>query len=176
MSYVLSGWESTMIFQVYTGKPWTLPSNVLYLKDATNPNFTWQTSKVQPVLPCVLNWDNTNKAALQQFSKDFGCTEPNFILLPSYNPRYTPNYDGHVRLQTVHLMDASLNKTTRISERYSLQYRLEGFNVMNSFFVNTLQFNNDPTNANFGSILKATVSAPQSNYPRQFQMGFKFLW
>ena len=43
-------------------------------------------------------------------------------------------------------------------------------------YFNTLQFNNDPTNANFGSILKATVSAPQSNYPRQIQMGVKFLW
>ncbi|MCU1236775.1 MAG: hypothetical protein JWP63_4742 [Candidatus Solibacter sp.] len=53
---------------------------------------------------------------------------------------------------------------------------MECFNVMNSFFVNTLQFNNDPTNANFGSILKATVSAPQSNYPRQIQLGVKFLW
>jgi hypothetical protein len=47
---------------------------------------------------------------------------------------------------------------------------------MNSFFINTLQFNNDPTSANFGSINKAAVSAPQSNYPRQIQLGIKFLW
>jgi hypothetical protein len=47
---------------------------------------------------------------------------------------------------------------------------------MNSFFINTAQFNSDPTNPNFGSIIKATVSAPQSNYPRQIQLGVKFLW
>ena len=81
-----------------------------------------------------------------------------------------------MRLQTVRLMDGSLNKMTRINERYSLQFRMECFNVMNSFFINTAQFNNDPTNPNFGSIIKATVSAPQSNYPRQIQLGVKFLW
>ena len=73
-------------------------------------------------------------------------------------------------------MDASMNKTTRIGERYSVQFRMECFNVMNSFFINTLQFNSDPTSVNFGSINKAAVSAPQSNYPRQIQLGIKFLW
>ena len=92
-----------------------------------------------------------------QFSLDYGCTEANWLLVPSYNPRYTPYYDGRVRLQTVRLMDASLNKMTRLTERYSLQLRLECFNVMNSFLINTLQFNNNATDANFGSIIKATV-------------------
>jgi hypothetical protein len=176
VSQLLSGWESTAIFQIFSGKPWTLPGNVMYLKAARNPNFTWNVSKVQAVQPCVLNWDNTNTITWEQYSQDYGCTQANWLLVPNYNPRYTPYYDGRVRLQTVHLIDASLNKTTRVGERYNLQYRLECFNVMNSFFINTLQFNNDPTNANFGSILKATVSAPQSNYPRQIQMGVKFLW
>jgi hypothetical protein len=176
VSQVVSGWEATTIFQIFSGKPWTLPGNVLYLKDARNPSFTWDAAKVQAVQPCVLNWDNSNKITWEQYSNDFGCTQANWIIVPSYNPRYTPYYDGRVRLQTVHLMDASLNKMTRIGERYSLQFRTECFNVMNSFFVNTAQFNNDPTNPNFGSIIKATISAPQSNYPRQIQLGFKFLW
>ena len=49
---------------------------------------------------------------------------------------------------------------TRLTEKVSLQLRFEGFNVMNSFFINSRQFNNDPTNANFGSIIKAETSAP----------------
>jgi hypothetical protein len=175
-SQLVSGWESTVIFQIFSGKPWTLPGNVLYLRDARNPNFTWDAPKVQAVQPCVLNWDNTNKISWEAYSLDYGCTQPNWIIVPSYNPRYTPYYDGDVRLQTVRLMDASLNKITRINERYGVQFRIECFNVMNSFFINTLQFNNDPTNANFGSIIKATASAPQSNYPRQIQLGVKFLW
>jgi hypothetical protein len=175
-SRLISGWESTVIFQIFSGKPWTLPTNVMYLKDARNPNFTWNATTVRPVLPCVFNWDNTNKITWQQYSLDYGCTQANWLLVPSYNPRYTEYYEGRVRLQTVRLMDASMNKTTRIGERYSVQFRMECFNVMNSFFINTLQFNNDPTNANFGSINKAAVSAPQSNYPRQIQLGIKFLW
>jgi hypothetical protein len=176
VSKLIGGWESTTIFQVFSGKPWSLPGNVLYLRDARNPAFTWNAPRVQPVQPCVLNWDNTNKITWEQYSIDYGCSQANWILVPSYNPRYTPYYDGRVRLQTVRLMDASLNKMTNIGERYRVQFRMECFNVMNSFFINTAQFNNDPTNANFGSIIKATVSAPQSNYPRQVQLGLKFLW
>ena len=173
---LISGWEATTIFQIFSGKPWTLPGNVLYLSDARNPNFTWQAVTVRPILPCVLNWDNSNHISWEQYSTDYGCTQANWMIVPNYNPRYTPNYDGRVRLQTVHLMDASLNKMTRIGERYSVQFRAECFNVMNSFFINTLQFNNDPTSANFGTVNKAAVSAPQSNYPRQIQLGIKFLW
>lgn len=75
----------------------------------------------------LLNWDNTNNVRWQAFSQDYGCTEANWLIVPSYNPRYTPYYDGRVRLQTVRLMDASLNKMTRISERYRIQFRLESF-------------------------------------------------
>src|SRR5437763_4869675 len=66
VSQLLSGWESTMIFQIFSGKPWTLPTNVIYLKDARNPNLTWNASKVQAVQPCVLNWDNTNRITWEQ--------------------------------------------------------------------------------------------------------------
>jgi hypothetical protein len=176
LNQMVSGWESTTIFQIFSGKPWTMPGNVLYVKDARNFGFTWDAATVRPVQPCVLNWDNTNKITWEQYSLDYGCSEPNWIIVPSYNPRYTPYYDGRVRLQTVHLMDTSLNKTMHIGERYSVQFRAECFNAMNSFFINTAQFNNDPTSPNFGSIVKATVSAPQSNYPRQIQLGLKFLW
>ena len=173
---LFSGWEATTIYQIFSGRPWTLPGNVMYLKDARNPNFTWDASLVQPVLPCVLNWDNSNKVAMQAFSTDYGCKEANWLIVPSYNPRYTPYYDGHVRLQTVRLMDASLNKMLRLTERYRVQFRFESFNLLNSFFVNTKQFINDPANANFGSLIKAEVSAPQSNYPRNIQIAVKFIW
>jgi hypothetical protein len=171
-----SGWEATTILQMFSGRPWSLPGNVLYLKDARTPAFSWDAPRVQAIQPCVLNWDNNNRIAWQAFSTDYGCKEANWLLVPNYNPRYTPYYEGRVRLQTVHLMDASLNKMIALNERYRLQVRLESFNLMNSFFINTRQFNNDPTNANFGSTIKAEVSAPQSNYPRNVQLGLKFIW
>jgi hypothetical protein len=176
VSRAIGGWESTVFFQTFSGRPWTLPGNVIYLKDARNPKFTWDAPRIQAIEPCVLNWNNNNQISWQQFSVDYGCTEPNFLLVPNYNPRYTPNYDGRIRLQTVRLMDASFNKMMRLTERHRLQLRFESFNVLNSFFINTRQFNNDPTSANFGSIIKAEVSAPQSNYPRHVQMAAKLIW
>jgi len=57
-----------------------------------------------------------------------------------------------------------------------VQFRAEVFNLLNSFFLVRTQFNNNPENVNFGSIEKAAVSAPNSNYPRQIQLGVKLLW
>jgi hypothetical protein len=74
------------------------------------------------------------------------------------------------------MVDASLNKTTQITEKLRLQFRAEVFNVLNSFFLVRSQFNNNPENANFGSVEKAAVSAPNSNYPRQIQLAIKLLW
>ncbi len=175
-SQVIGGWEATSIYQIFSGRPWQLPGNVIYLKDARNPEFTWNAPKIQAVQPCVLNWDNNNNVTWQAFSRDYGCTEANWLIVPSYNPRYTPYYDGRVRLQTVRLMDASLNKTVRLTERYRLQLRFESFNLFNSFFINSRQFNNSATSSSFGSIIKAEVSAPQSNYPRNIQMAVKLIW
>ena len=97
-------------------------------------------------------------------------------MVPRYNPRYEPNNDGRIRLQTVKMADVSLNKTTRINERFTMQFRAEVFNIGNSFFVTRAQFNNNAESSSFGSLVKAAVSAPDSNYPRQAQLAVKFLW
>jgi len=174
-SHLLSGWENTVIFQSTSGRPWTVPSGV-YLKDARNPKASWDAPKVQAVLPCTLNWSNSNVVTWQGYSVDYGCTEPNWIIVPTYVPRYSYFYEGRIRLQPVRLIDGSFNKMTRINEKYSVQFRIEAFNALNSFFVNTKQFDNSLTSATFGSLIKGEVSAPQSNYPRQIQMAVKFIW
>jgi hypothetical protein len=99
----------------------------------------------------------------------------------TYNPRYTPYYDSRVRYQPVKMADMSLNKMTQINERLRFQFRLEVFNVANSFFVSqfssgTQAIDNVASDPNFGALYKSTVSAGLSNYPRQMQLGFKFLW
>jgi hypothetical protein len=161
---------------MFSGRPWSLPGNVLYLKDARNPNFTWNAPRIQAIQPCVLNLDNNNNFSWEAYSKDYGCTEANWLIVPNYTPRYTPYYDGRIRMQSVRLMDASLNRMINLTERYRLQLRMESFNVLNSFFINNKQFNNTPTSSSFGSIIKAEVSAPQSNYPRNIQLGAKLIW
>ena len=69
--------------------------NVIYLKDARLP-FGWEQEKVQAVRPCVLRWNNDNTVTMMQFSRNYGCTEANWLIVPNYNPRYTPNYDARV--------------------------------------------------------------------------------
>jgi hypothetical protein len=86
-----------------------------------------------------------------------------------------------VRYETVRMADISLNKLTQINDRFRAQFRVEAFNIANSFFVeqfssSTQTINNNVTDPNFGILYKSTVSAPQSNYPRQIQLGFKLTW
>ncbi|MFN0101438.1 MAG: carboxypeptidase regulatory-like domain-containing protein [Bryobacteraceae bacterium] len=174
-SRLISGWQATTIVSYSNGRPWTLPTNVIYLKDAKLHN-DWTGSTIQAVKPCVQRWNENNTITMQPFSLDAGCTEANWLIVPRFNPRYHPTYDGRIRLQSVAMADASLNKTTRFTERLSVQFRAECFNLANSFFVVSQQFNNNPESVQFGSLIKAAVSAPASNYPRQMQLGFKLIW
>ncbi|MBI3208797.1 MAG: carboxypeptidase regulatory-like domain-containing protein [Candidatus Solibacter usitatus] len=172
---IAGGWQNTIIFSISSGRPWGLPQNIIRLKDAKLP-YDWTGQKIQAVKPCVLRWNENNTITMQPFSVDYGCTEAYWLEVPRFNPRYEPDYDSHVRLQPVAMADVSLNKTTRVTEKVSLQFRAECFNVANSFFIVSQQFNNNVENVQFGSLIKAAVSAPSSNYPRQMQLGLKLIW
>ena len=63
----------------------------------------------------------------------------------------------------------SLNKLFVFTERYRFQFRAEAFNVMNSPLFPSP--NNAPDNLNFG-----LVNRGQRNFPRQIQLGFKFIF
>jgi hypothetical protein len=117
LSRLVSGWEQTIMFQIQSGQPWALPSNVLYVKNADLPH-VWSGSKIQVLKPCVAQQDDDGSIVMEGFSKDYGCTSYNFLIVnTTYNPRYTPYYDGSVRYQTIKMADISLNKTTQINER-----------------------------------------------------------
>ena len=176
LNHLVSGWQSTFIVQVFSGQPWQPPANVILLKDARIP-IDWSQPVVRAVKPCVIRWNNDNTITWMQYSLDYGCTEPNWLIVPPYTaPRLLPDRDPTIRLQTVKMIDFSLSKTTRLSERLRVQFRAECFNLLNSFFDVREQFNNDPQNPNFGTVNKAAISAPNSNYPRQVQLAVKLLW
>ncbi len=175
-SRLVSGWENTVIFQWQSGRPWDLPDNVIYLKDAKVPNIDWSAPRVYGVSPCVAKWNDNGTITMQSFSVKAGCTDYNFLIKPRYAPRFTTFRDPRLRLHTVPQADVSLNKMTRITERMSLQFRIEAFNVTNTFMFHRENFNRDPENAKFGSIDKGSVGQGNTNFPRQIQFGFKFLW
>jgi hypothetical protein len=64
--------------------------------------------------------------------------------------------------------DASLFKNTRINERFGLQFRAEGFNVLNH-----TNFNN-PASGNIYSSLYSKITSARD--PRQIQLALKLLF
>ena len=181
---MVSGWENTWILQWQSGSPWALPGNVIYVKEAKLPNIDWSAPRVYGVRPCVVRMENDGTFTLvgstAPGSKNalFGCTltDYNFLETPSFAPRFTPDRDGRLRLNTAPQADVSLNKMTRVTEKLSVQFRAEAFNVFNKFMFHQQNFNNNPEDAKFGSIDPASVGIGSSNFPRQIQIAVKAIW
>lgn len=176
---LVGGWQHTLIFQYSTGLPWTLPSNTVYVRRATT-DVNWNAALIQGVNPCVAKMSDTGTIALQPYSVGVpGCSLAtyNFLETPSYAPaRGDPLRTSDIRLAAAPQTDMSIGKTYHFTERMSFQFRVEAFNVFNKFWPNTAQFGNNPDNSNFGQLLKGTVAQGSANFPRQIQLGFKFIF
>ncbi len=175
-----SGWQHTMIFQYSSGRAADLPSNVIYLKEGTIEDIDWSAPLIRGRRPCVLRWNADNTITPQAYSIANGCgtdlSTYNFLIQPRFAPRVTSFRDGRLRLHSTPQFDMSLNKTTQITERMSIQFRVESFNVFNTFFFPQQQFNNDPESTLFGTINKGTVGQGSANFPRHIQLALKFIW
>src|SRR5574340_599386 len=173
---LVSGWQNSLILSRQSGRPWTLPGNVIQLADSRIP-IDWNASRIQAIKPCVLRWNENNTITMLRYSQvDFGCTEALWLVVPRFNPRYTTFRSPNIRLQRTFMVDTSLSKDTQITEKTRMQFRFEVFNALNSFFVVQQMFNTSPENVNFGSLEKAAISAPSSNYPRQIELAVKCIW
>ncbi|MBI3693342.1 MAG: TonB-dependent receptor, partial [Acidobacteria bacterium] len=179
-SRVASGWQHTMIFTYSSGRPWDLPSGVRYLREAKLDNVDWSASQIRDVRPCVARYNSDNSITPQAYSIAYGCgtdlSTYNFLILPRYAPRETPFRDGRLRLHSAPQFDMSVSKTTQITEKWSVQFRAEAFNIMNTFYFPLQQFDNNPDNSTFGSIIKGTVAQGNANFPRQIQFGVKIVF
>jgi hypothetical protein len=173
---LVGGWQTAINLTVQSGRPWDLPANVLYVKDARVDNIDWSAPRIQGVRPCVSRMANDGSVTMQPFSISAGCREPNFIILPQYAPRVTPYQDGRIRLHTVPQADISLIKITPVTESTRVEFRAEAFNAFNTFHFYDVPFDNNPNSANFGSIIKATAASGGSSAPRQIQLAIKFVW
>jgi hypothetical protein len=188
---VLEGWENNIIFQWQAGRPWNLPGNVIYVKEAKNPNPDWHAHKVFGVrtstsgsntAACVATMNDIGVISLQSFSVAAGCTDYDFLRVPRYAPgsvttgRMTPFRDGRIRLHATPSVDFSLNKTTRITEGTRLQLRFEAFNLTNTYEYGGRHFNNNPTDPNFGSLFPAEAGNTETRYPRHVQLAVKFIF
>ena len=181
LGQLMGGWETTAFLTAQSGEPADLPGNVRILRDPKLPIPDWHASKVQGWRPCVLQMDqNTGAVSPESYSLAYGCgtdlSTYNFLILPPYAPRETPFRSGQIRMYHTFTMDASLDKSFAFSERAKLQLRLEAFNVLNHYAFPLERFNTNPNDVNFGSLFPGRISTVNSGFPRQLQLGAKFLW
>jgi hypothetical protein len=118
--------------------------------------------------PSLINkcgeWHATNQNENSWFNNDKSCYTP----LPANVLRTVPDRFSDIRDPSVGpFINASLEKTFSISERYKLQFRGESFNVFNH--VQRPGPDNTYTSATFGQLPKT-----QLNFPRLVQLAAKF--
>ena len=176
---LISGWEFTTHYNDFSGEPMNLPSNVIILKDPKVER-NWKVDQVRFWSPCVLRQYNDGSVRPQQYSLDKGCgTDPAnypWFQTASYAPRYTPYRTTKIRSAPAFFMDASLNKTTYIGERFRFQLGIEAFNVLNHTNFGYERGTTDPNNPNFGTLFLSQSSLTNNGYPRQVQLRMKFYW
>ncbi len=177
---LVGGWQANATLTMQSGTPWDLPTNVRYLREAGIEGIDWNAPLIRGVRPCVARYNDNGTITPQTFSLAQNCgTDPstyNFLILPRFAPRETPDRDGRLRLHTAPQLDCSLNKTTRINERFRFQFRVEAFNATNTFMLYRQNFNNNPESADFGSIVKGNVGFGEANFPRHVQLGMKLIF
>jgi hypothetical protein len=171
------GWETNLMFHYHTGLPWAYPSNFIYVSKANIPNVNWSQPVVHAVQPCAAVWNDNGTITMEKYSVSAGCgSSYNFLIEPRYAPAAEPTYDGQLRLHTVPSADAALNKSTRITERTSLQFRAEVFNLTNTYSIYQTQFNRTLTSSAFGTVVPGSASFSNTNVPRSIQLSVKFIF
>jgi hypothetical protein len=173
LNTLIGGWQMAGMYIYNSGRPWQFPNNV----EVVDPNYDQVEKKrfvngaelIQGVRPCV-----AQGGTLLAFSVAAGCTAPSFVIREPYQTRRTPIRSDKVRRPSFEQFDMTFSKTFRINERLRFQFRGEAFNVFNTPMYDERVYNQTATDAEFGSINKNNVR--QSNFPRFWQLGFKFLF
>ncbi len=187
---LLGGWEAAGLYIFNSGRPWQLPGNV----DIVDPNYGDVERKrfvngvewIQGVKPCVAQYQRNADGTyvrnaqgqlvpqLLSYSAAAGCTAPSFIIREPFTTRTTAIRSDRVRRPSYEQLDINFSKRFRITEKVAFQFRAEAYNLLNTPQYDERAFNTDPNNAEFGSINKNNTR--QSNFPRFWQLGFKFLF
>jgi hypothetical protein len=180
LGHVLGGWSLAPMFVFQSGQPWDLPGNVELVGDASIDVFKGNGPGgngqfIYGVKPCVSQRNATTGVyALLPVSVAFGCTEPFFVVRESYETRSAPFRDDRYRRPHYMQLDLNFAKTTRITDKVRVQFRVEAFNVFNSPMYDERQYNNGTTSQDFGRINRNSTN--QSNFQRFVQLGFRLMF
>ena len=195
LSKVISGWESNLILQWQSGRPWDLSGEIQWINpDAYLKNIQWKGTdqvwafrtypdKNNPAVRsvCAARVNNDGTLSLQSYSATLdGCTLANVDIIrrnaSGFVPRFTSFRSSTVRLHSPPIADLSFNKLTKFTERLSLQLRVEMFNFTNTYSYRVRQFTNNPDDRNFGSIFPRLAGDTEVAYPRHIQLAAKFIF
>jgi len=171
---VAAGWEVAGMWLFNSGRPWGLPQNVYYVKDAALSNVDYGAPVIRAVQNCVAQMSDAGVVTMLGYSVAAGCTQPNFIIRPNYTRGAVDFRDDEIRRPPFYQFDINFAKTTRLAGNTRLQIRFELYNVLNQVIYDERQYENNPTNPLFGSIDRTVVR--QSNFPRYGQLGIKLLF
>ncbi len=171
---VLGGWElaSMPIFQ--SGAPYPMPSGWDYVHSAKIKPY-WTNGNLQWYAPCYWNTNaETGAITESQEAINFGCSQPDFIQVPTYGATPWSNANlNDIREAWTILDDSNLSKNFKVWESLSMQLRLETFNTFNHPNFSGGAYNG--INQYAGQI-GATSGGGQSNKPRYTQVAVKLRW
>ncbi|WP_263367557.1 TonB-dependent receptor domain-containing protein [Edaphobacter bradus] len=180
---VIGGWELASLYIFETGRPWSLNGNGLnYMHNASVPHRPDPSipGSIRGAAPCAAGWTQKGlynwqitpyPVAAANCKTSAGVIDYDFISQAPYAPNQNIVYSG-IRIPNFHQIDANLSKNFHPTERFTVQLRLEAFNVANHP-VFQQDYDRNPSDPQFGAILKQWG---QTNVPRQGQIAVKVLW
>jgi hypothetical protein len=141
-NYVIGGWKADWIFTYASGYPLSFPNLINY---------------------CGV-WAAKNQNENSWFNNDKSC----YSEQPSNTLRYLPDrFPGTIREPQQPQLNAAVSKDLKFGERYRLNLKGEGFNIMNT------PIRTNP-NTDFKSLDFGRLGFSQKNFPRFFQLAAKF--
>jgi hypothetical protein len=172
---IAGGWEVAGMWIFNSGRPWGLPQNVFYVKDATIQNVDFgDPNVIRGVQNCVAQMSDAGVVTMLAYSVQAGCTQPNFIIKPNYTGAGAQFRDDQIRRPPFYQFDMNFAKTIKFAGNVRLQVRLELYNLLNQVVYDERNYENNPTNPLFGTIDRSVIR--QSNFPRYGQIGLKLLF
>lgn len=182
---ILGGWEFATNGFYETGQPVGLPSGYNLVGNIHTPAAQRQPSTADVinfnVNPCINLWNPatpTTPGYYKLFTGN-GQTAAScngnvaWEQVAPYAPTTEQAYTDQVRGPGANQIDVNLSKNFKVTERFTVQLRMEEFNVLNhpNWYW---EVNMSPTSTDFGTINKPLDG--QENYPREGQLAVKVTW
>jgi hypothetical protein len=163
------GWQIGSVVTALTGRPWT--ALLSRFADESGQDRIYQRPDCSGVKP-IYQFDDPRMPTITNADDIFSNPAPNTIGTCGRNAFRGPKFRQ---------WDFNLNKTTRLSEKLSLQVRLEVFNLLNHPNFYSFPLNGNPNNSQFSQYSQTPDIASGNPFlsqggPRAAQIGAKVIF